>query len=50
MDHGGDNEIELDINERNFSNMEDKLLHMQVTTHTYQWKNKVEMCNNRGNI
>ena len=24
MDHGGDNEIQLDINERNFSNMEDK--------------------------
>ena len=24
MDHGGDNEIELDINERNFSNMEGK--------------------------
>ena len=30
MDHGGDNEIELDINERNFSNMEGKykLLHV----------------------
>ena len=24
MDHGGDNEIQLDINERNFSNMENK--------------------------
>ena len=29
MDHAGDTEIELDINERNFSNIEDKckLLH-----------------------
>ena len=23
MDHGGDNQIELDMNERNFSNMKD---------------------------
>ena len=32
MDHGGDNEIELDINERNFSNMEDKCKFLHVYT------------------
>ena len=36
MDHEGDNEIELDINERNFSNMEDKckLLHVYTNERT----------------
>ena len=41
MHHGGDNEIELDINERNFSNMEDKckLIHVYVTIHnTYNYR------------
>ena len=32
MDHGGDNEIELDINETNFSNMEDKCKLLHVCT------------------
>ena len=35
MDHAGDTEIELDINERNFSNIEDKckLLHVYEAFH-----------------
>ena len=36
MYHGGDNEIELDINERNFSNMvrKSKLLHVYTNERT----------------
>ena len=45
MDHGGDNEIELDINERNFSNIEDKckLLHLYNNTRTKRKCARIEV-------
>ena len=48
MDHGGDNEIELDINERNFSNMEDKcrLLHVYNNQRTKRKCARIEVTSN----